>query len=43
MKRFKDDEDGTKLLNLVNTVANEQRRMMYGVNLDQDDFMENAV
>ena len=43
MKRFKDDEDGSKLVDLVNAVSIEQKRMMYGVNFDQDEFMDNAL
>ena len=43
MKRLKDDVDGTRLVNLVNSVSIEQKRMMYGVNFDQDEFMDNAM
>jgi len=37
MRKFeRTDEGEAKLLDLVNTVATEERRMMYGINIDQD-------
>ena len=41
MKMFPDTDEGeAALLELVSRVETEERRMMYGINVDQDQFVE---
>ena len=40
MARFKDDPDGIELAEFVHQVAAEERRMIFGVNYEGDDFFD---
>ena len=40
MARFKDDPDGIELAEFVHQVAAEERRMIFGVNYEGDEFLD---
>ena len=43
MKSFKDDQDGEELYKFVYDVNIQERRLMYGVTMEGDDYVKNAT